>query len=168
MERKVMAETERLLMYEMAPEDAEHFYLLNKDPEVMRYLRDRVFESVEESRIFLENYPAYKKHGIGRWTVKIKDTGEFVGWCGLKYNEDIQEVDIGYRLKKIHWNKGYATEASLVCLDYGFNVMKYKRIIGRADKDNGASRRVLEKLGLKFEKYYFEEGVESVLYAIEK
>ncbi len=166
--RKVIIETPRLLLYEMAVEDAENFFALNNDPKVMQYTGEGAFENVEAARQLVRNYTQYKKYGYGRWTVRLKETNEFLGWCGLKFNEDIEEVDIGYRLLKKHWNKGYATEASQASLDFGFEKFGIKRIIGRADKRNAASIRVFEKLGLQFEAYYFEDGVENVLYAIEK
>lgn len=151
----------------MAVEDAEHFYQLNSDWEVMKYTDDVAFKNVEEVRQLVINYPQYKKYGYGRWTVKLKETGKYLGWCGLKFNEDIEEVDIGFRLIRKHWNKGYSTEAAKASLEYGFNQHHIKRIIGRADKRNIASIRVLDKIGLQFEKYYDDDGVENVLYAIE-
>lgn len=151
----------------MAVEDAEDFYRLNSDWEVMKYTGDVAFKDVEAARQLVINYPQYKKYGFGRWTIKLKETGEFLGWCGLKFNEDIEEVDIGFRLSRKHWNKGYSTEAAKASLEYGFTQHNIKRIIGRADKRNTASIRVLEKLGLKFEKNYNDNGVENVLYAIE-
>jgi RimJ/RimL family protein N-acetyltransferase len=166
--QNVIIETPRLLLYEMAVEDAENFFALNNDPEVMQYTGEGAFENVEAARQLVRNYPQYKKYGYGRWTVRLKEKGAFLGWCGLKFNEDIEEVDIGYRLLKKHWNKGYATEASQASLDFGFEKFGIRRIIGRADKNNAASIWVFEKLGLSFEKYYFEDGVENVLYAIEK
>lgn len=167
MKRKIIIETPRLLLYEMSVEDAEHFYNLNNDWEVMKYTGDVAFKDVEEARQLVLNYPQYKKYGYGRWSVVLKETNEFLGWCGLKFNEDIEEVDIGYRMFRKYWNKGYATEASQASLDFGFEKFGIKRIIGRADKRNAASIKVFEKLGLQFEKYYFEDGVENVLYAIE-
>lgn len=167
-DRKVIIETPRLLLYEMAVEDAENFFLLNSDWEVMKYTGDVAFKDVEDARQLVLNYPQYKKYGYGRWTVKLKENGEFLGWCGLKFNEDIEEVDIGYRLFRKHWNKGYATEASQASLQHGFEQHGIQRIIGRAHKDNGASIRVFEKLGMHFETYYFDEGVENVRYAIER
>lgn len=167
MKRKPVIETPRLLLYEMAVEDAEHFYQLNSNWEVMKYTGDVAFKDVGEARQLIINYPQYKKYGFGRWTVKLKENGNYIGWCGLKFNEDIEQVDIGFRILKKHWNKGYSTEAAKACLDYGFKQHSIKRIIGRADKRNTASIRVLEKIGLQFEKNYTDNNIEHVLYAIE-
>jgi [ribosomal protein S5]-alanine N-acetyltransferase len=152
----------------MSLEDAQDFYELNADPDVMRYTGDVSFTDVEGARDLVRNYKQYQLHGYGRWTMINKQTGEFIGWCGIRYFDELGETDIGYRLLKKHWNKGYATEAAQASIDFGFNNFGLKRIIGRADKDNGASIRVFEKLGLQFEKFYVEDNKEHVLYAIEK
>ena len=165
---KIIIETERLFLSEMAEEEAPDFFELNSDWEVMKYTGDKTFADVEDARQLLINYPYYKRYGFGRHTVRLKDTGEFLGWCGLKYREDINEVDIGYRLLRKHWNKGYATEASLTSLQYGFETHKIQRIIGQANVQNGASIRVFQKIGLQFEKYLFVDGVDDVQYCIEK
>lgn len=168
MERKIILETPRLFLYEMALEDAPDFFALNADPEVMQYTGDVSFANVEEARALVRNYKQYDLHGYGRWTMKHKQTGEFIGWCGIRHFEELGDTDIGYRLLKKHWNKGYATEASIACLEFGFKTMGLKRIIGRADRRNGASIRVFEKLGLRFEKEFVEDGILNVQYVIEQ
>src|SRR5690606_30529073 len=83
------------------------------------------------------------------WLMHLKETGEFIGWCGLKYLADENQTDLGYRLLKKHWNKGYATEASRACLDYGFHVLGLKKIIARAMKPNVNSIKIMQKLGMQ-------------------
>jgi RimJ/RimL family protein N-acetyltransferase len=118
---KIILETERLLLREMTADDAENAYELNSDWEVIKYTGDEAFESVEAAKTFLENYKDYEKNGFGRWAVMLKETGEYLGWCGLKLNETIKEVDLGYRFSRRNWGKGYTTESSKACLEYGFN-----------------------------------------------
>lgn len=166
MTRQVIIETPRLYLYEMAEADAADFYELNADPEVMRYTGDVPFADVEDARQLVANYRQYQLRGYGRWTMIHKQTGAFIGWCGLRYIEDWQETDIGYRLLRRFWNQGYATEAANACIEYGFNQLHLTRIIGRTHKNNFASIRVLEKLGLCFEKFYEENGEISVLFAV--
>lgn len=146
---KFLIETERLGLREFSPADAVHFYHLNADPEVIKYTGDPPFGSIGDARGFLEKYDAYEKAGYGRWAVILKDTEEFIGWCGLKYLPELDETDIGFRFFQKHWGKGYATEAAIACVDYGFKTLKLKRIVGRAMSANLASVRVLEKAGLK-------------------
>ena len=157
-------ETPRLVLREMTPEDAESAYILNSDPEVLRYTGDDPFESVEEACEFLGKYESYKKYGFGRWAVILKETGEYLGWCGLKYTPELDEFDIGYRLMKKFWGKGYATEAAEACLELGFNQFGMKTIVGRAMPENEASVRVLEKIGLTFYENRKEDDMEEVIY----
>ena len=162
-------ETERLILREFDPSDAISQYLLNLDPEVIRYTGDPPFKSVEEAKELLENYDQYEKYGYGRWSVILKETGKFIGWCGLKFNADGEgDTDLGYRFFKEQWGKGYATEAAQACLDYGFENLELTRIIGRTAKANTASIHVLEKLGMHYWKDQKCHGLDSVYYVIKK
>ena len=165
---KQISETNRLLLRELNPNDAAFAYNLNADTEVIKYTGDEPFASVDEAREFLTKYDHYQKYGFGRWGVVLKETGELIGWCGLKYTEDLKEYDIGFRFLKIHWNQGYATEAAKLCLELGFNKFGMKEIVGRAMKENLASIRVLQKIGLTYWKDYDFEGEQGVIYKIEK
>jgi len=159
-------ETERLLLRELNVNDAKSFYQLNLDKEVMKYTGEGAFKDIEESKKFLENYDQYKKYGIGRWAVINKENEEFLGWCGLKFTEKLDEYDIGFRFFRKHWNKGYATESAKACIDFGLNKFKMPEIIGRAMKDNKASIKVLEKIGLIYNRDFNFEGAEGVIYKI--
>jgi [ribosomal protein S5]-alanine N-acetyltransferase len=164
----IIAETDRLILREITPADAEQAYLLNLDPEVIRYTGDVSFSNVEEAKTFLENYSSYKQYGFGRWAVIDKHTIEFLGWCGLKFLEDEGLHDIGFRFFKKHWGKGYATEAAKACLQLGFDKYNMPSIIGRAAKENKASINVLRKLGLTFLKESDCHGDEAVIYVINR
>lgn len=164
----IVYETERLILRRFDMSDAEYFYELNKDPEVMKYTADRVFASVEESAELIRNYKEYDKTGFGRWTVVLKETKEVLGWCGLKYIESVQEVDLGYRLHRKYWNMGYATEASIACLKYGFEELGLEQIVAQVLEDNGASVRVLEKVGMKYWKTLDTEENPGLFYRIRK
>lgn len=157
-------ETPRLVLREMTPEDAAHAFLLNSDPEVLRYTGDEPFESVEEAREFLQKYESYKKYGFGRWAVILRETGEYLGWCGLKYTPELDEYDIGYRLMKKFWGSGYATEAAKACLELGFEQLDMPAIVGRVMPENTPSIRVLEKIGLTYKENRFTDGTEEIIY----
>jgi RimJ/RimL family protein N-acetyltransferase len=148
----------------MTPEDAELAYLLNSDPEVIQYTGDDPFESVEEAKTFLENYASYRTYGFGRWGVILKETNEYLGWCGLKYTPELDEFDIGYRLMKKFWGKGYATEAAEACIKLGFEQFNMQTIVGRAMPANAASVRVLQKIGLTYLENRVTEETEEVIY----
>lgn len=165
---KTVAETEQLILREFDVSDAQDFYELNLDREVMRYTADKVFETVQESKALIENYEEYERTGFGRWTVVLKKTNEVLGWCGLKYIPSVDEVDLGYRLKKKYWNKGYATEACKASLAIGFNEYELNVIVGRTMTDNSASRRVLEKIGMSYWKQFDFEEHPGVYYRLFK
>lgn len=145
---KIISVTERFIIREWTPDDAEFHYELNSDPAVIRYTGNVAFKSVEEAREFLKNYDHYKVAGMGRWLVIDKKTGEKVGWCGLKNEHGY--VDLGYRFFKKHGGKGYATETALACLKYGFEVLGLDEIVATALKENPASYRVMQKIGMNF------------------
>jgi RimJ/RimL family protein N-acetyltransferase len=142
-------ESERLYFREFIPEDAEKLFALNSDPEVIQYTGDPPFESVESAKDFILNYDHYQRHGFGRWAVVLKENNEFIGWCGLKYNEE-EEIDIGFRFFKKYWGMGYATESAAATLHFGIKTLKLKRIVGRAAHENKASLKVLEKVGFSY------------------
>jgi RimJ/RimL family protein N-acetyltransferase len=140
---------------------------LNSDEEVLRYTGDKQFESIEDANNFFKNYPDYEKNGFGRWALVTKGDKEVIGWCGLKKHED-NTVDIGYRIFKNQWNKGYATEASIACLEYGFQVFELDEIIANAATENKASIRVMEKIGMEFQQNMACEGIEDAVRYIKK
>lgn len=161
-------ETNRTNMCPLGANDAEHFYQLNQDPQVLKFTGDQPFDSIEAARSFLKNYDQYQKYGVGRLAVKDKSTHEFIGWCGLKYSPDAHEYDIGFRYFRRYWNKGYATETAQKCLDYGFDTLQIEEIVGRAMKDNIASIKVLRKLGMTFKETFDFDGQEGLIYRITK
>lgn len=161
---KEIIETERLFLRELNVNDAESFYRLNLDKNVLKYTGDEPFENIENSKEFLEKYNHYEKYGFGRWAVINKENGKFLGWCGLKFTEKRNEYDIGFRFFKKYWNKGYATESAKSCIDYGINKLQLTEILGRTMKENQASIRVLEKIGLEYNRNFDFEGNEGVIY----
>lgn len=165
---KHILETSPLILRELDSKDAKNFYDLNSNPNVIKYTGNSAFKNVEEAKEFLENYTDYKFNGYGRWAVILKTTDKFIGWCGLKFDELENETDIGFRFFEEEWNKGYATESAIACIHYGFEKLKLKRIIGRAMKENVGSIKVLEKIGLEYEKNAVLAGKDAVIYKIEK
>lgn len=164
MEGQINLETERTILRNLTTEDAEEFYKLNLDREVVKYTGDNSFETLESSRTFLANYDQYKKYGVGRLAVIGKQTREFIGWCGLKYSIEKDEYDIGFRFFRKHWNKGFATETAQKCIEYGFQVLNIQCIVGRSMSENISSIKVLEKLGMTFKEKFDFDGHEGVIY----
>lgn len=147
----IILETERLILRNFSLDDAALIYELNKDPDVTRYTGDPVTSIEQAEKILRETIlPQYTNYNHGRWVVLVKPGLEFIGWCGLKARPERNEIDLGYRFLKKSWGKGYATEAAIACLEYGFKSLGMKRIVGRAMPDNIASLKVLEKCGMRF------------------
>ena len=163
---KFITESERLLLRELNPSDAEEFYALNANPKVLQYVIDEPFESVDAARERLENYDEYEKHGYGRWAVIRKSDEKFLGWCGLKFHDEY--IDLGYRFFEEEWGKGYATESAKACIEYAFNELGVKQLVARAAKGNDASVRVMEKLGMEFWKRDICDGMEDAKYYVLK
>jgi len=160
---KIITQTKRLILREMETSDAEQAFLLNSDPEVIKFTGDKPFISVQEAEEFLRNYSDYERNGFGRWAVIIKESNKFIGWCGLKLNED-NHVDLGFRFFQNEWGKGYATESSIASLEYGFNTLGLNEIIGRASLQNTTSISVLKKLNMSFWKKDSCKGIENSVY----
>jgi len=149
---KVILETDRLLVREYVEDDAEAFFKLNADPEVVRFVPDKPLLSLEQARQTLIDHPIadYCRYGFGRGACILKSTGEQIGFAGLKYLDELGEVDVAYRLLPAHWGQGLATEVALASVRYGFAALGLKRIIGLVMPKNIASVRVLEKTGLRY------------------
>jgi RimJ/RimL family protein N-acetyltransferase len=166
---KLILQTERLWLREFVPDDAPAVFELDTIPEVLRYTGDAGPSSVEEVRQGLCNRPIldYQKHGFGRWAAILKETGELIGMAGLKYLDDLQEVDLGYRLWPKYWGLGLATEASRPCIDYGFDTLRLPRILGLVDPENVRSVRVLQKLGFIFDSMIEYRSHQAAKYLIQ-
>ena len=160
-------ESKRLYFREFSEEDAKDLYELNSDPLVIKYTGDPPFESIESARQIVINYDHYRKHGFGRWAAIRKEDNKFIGWCGLKYNEE-NEIDLGYRFFQDEWGKGYASESARATIKYGNEELGIKEFIGRSANENGASIRVLEKLNFKFIKSSPCDGIEDARYYVLK
>jgi RimJ/RimL family protein N-acetyltransferase len=161
--KPILFESPRLLFREWALSDASWLKELNDDPDVLKHTGDRPFLTIEEVEDFIDNYDQYKTHGFGRWAVYLKENNVPIGWCGLRYNEE-ETIDLGFRLFKMTWGKGYATEAAIATLNYGFSELHILEVVGRTAKANIASIRVLEKAGMKFWKEGKAHGLEDVQY----
>ena len=156
-------ETERLIIRPFKLSDLEASYEMNLDAEVSKYTGDGGIVSKSEiKRRIVENvFGDYEKYGFGRLAVELKSEGQFIGFTGLKYLDDLNEVDLGYRFMKRYWGKGIATESAKASIDFGFNDLGLKRLIALALPENHASINVLKKLNFKYEKEVIEDGENS-------
>ena len=168
---RLILETSRLLLREFDEGDVAAFYVLGSDPAIIRYTRDPGggFRSVEQAAEVLRSHPLadYREHGFGRWACVLRESGAVVGFAGLKRLPQLGEVDIGYRFLPAHWGAGLATEAGRAVLRYGFGPLGLRRVIGLVEPDNVASVRVLEKLGLRADGAFDDDGMRVSRYVIE-
>lgn len=160
--------TDRLVLRAMEVEDAEVYCALKGRPEVTRFTIEPPIGSVEAAREMIANYPDFDTVGYGRWGCILKQTGKTIGFCGLKYLDDLDEVDIGYRFLPDYWGQGLATEACQASIDFGFKTLKLPRIIGLVMAENVASRHVLEKVGFHLDGEMLIYGQHALMYDIER
>jgi RimJ/RimL family protein N-acetyltransferase len=161
---KFHIETERLILRELQAKDLQAWFDMDSNPEVHKYLGNLPVKNMEQiENAFQSILQQYAENGIGRWATIEKSSGKFIGWSGLKFitekeNNHINFYDVGYRLHPKYWGKGYATESCKASLKYGFMALHANEIIGIANEENIASRRALEKCGLKFlEKFMWKD-----------
>lgn len=155
-------ETERLLLRRFTEDDVDLLVELDNDAEVMRFVTGGV--PTPREQMIGDVLPAmlgyYKRYdGYGYFAVIEKATGEFVGWFQFRPPDESAPdvVELGYRLKKSSWGKGYATEGSRALIDKGFAELGMRRVLANAMTINTASRRVMEKAGLRYVRTFFEE-----------
>lgn len=161
-------QTRRLTHRAFTLEDAEAFYALNSDPEVMRLTGEPPLPSLEAARNAIVSYPDFDNVGYGRWACILKETDTVIGFCGLKYLADLDAVDVGYRFLTPYWGRGLATEACRASLDFGFSTLGLEQIIGLVFTKNTASIRVLEKMGMRLDSEFVFDGMPARRYALDR
>lgn len=148
-------ETQRLILRKLEEADYERLFLLDSNPEVMKYIGMPTLSKVEESKEVVKMImQQYQDNGVGRLAVIEKESELLIGWSGLKLNTS--EVnghqnfyELGYRFLPETWGKGYATESGKASLEYGFNDLKAEIIYAYAHCENQASNHILTKLGFE-------------------
>lgn len=162
---KVFIETERLIIRELLPEDAEGIFELDSNPKVHQFLGNQPIKTIEESSKSIQFIRAqYKRNGIGRWAIVLKSNNEFIGWAGFKFVDELaingqqNFYDLGYRYIEKYWGQGYGLEAAKAIINYGFNTLNLTKISAFLDADNKGSKRILEKCGLRYISTFEFEG----------
>jgi RimJ/RimL family protein N-acetyltransferase len=149
--RSSMLETPRLVLRRPRDDDREPLYAMNSDPRVMQFFPACLTR--EENDAMIERIEAHHaKNGFGPLTAELRDTGEFVGLLILMippFDAHFTPcVEIGWRFAAAHWNQGLATEGARALMRFGFDELHLEEIVSYAVRDNWASRRVMEKLGM--------------------
>lgn len=147
-------ETERLVLRRMNVEDAEFIFELVNEPAFIRNIGDKGVRTLEDARNYILNGPvaSYANFGFGLYLAALRETGEAIGICGLLKRDSLEDVDIGFAFLERFRRKGFAYESAAAVMDYGRNALGLQRIVAITSPDNEGSMRVLEKIGLRFEK----------------
>lgn len=157
-------ETERLILREFEYSDKNDLFEMDSDPKVHLYIENNPVKTIDEITKIIEILKKqYQEYGIARWAVVDKVTNECVGWSGLKYwseplNNHNNFYELGYRFKRKHWGKGFATESSMAILDYGFKNLNVDSIYAITDPENVNSKKVLTKLNFDFQETFDYNG----------
>jgi RimJ/RimL family protein N-acetyltransferase len=164
-------ETERLSLRRFVFDDAPSIVELLNQPSFLENIGDRGVRNVDDAYRYLREGPMamYDMHGFGLWRASRRTDDVFVGMCGLLKRDILPDVDVGYAFLPEHWGQGYAFEAANATVGVGARKFGLKRIIGVVSDHNAASIRVLEKVGMRFERMYpMHPGEPEVrLYAVD-
>jgi ribosomal-protein-alanine N-acetyltransferase len=163
----IVCETPRLVLRRLCADDAAFVFKLLNEPSFLENIGDRGVHSLDDAKAYIANGPqdSYERHGFGLFHVSLKDTGESIGMCGLLKRDWLPHVDIGFAYLPQFWSKGYAYESSVGVIDWARRTLAVPHVCGIVKPHNHGSIRVLEKLGLRFERRVTSpEGQESQLF----
>lgn len=160
-------ETERLLLRPLVIADVDEIHAIYSRDEVMKYVGQvRTREEVE--KYIAKMLKSWEENQLGMWAIAWKNEAKILGDGGLCFLDNTSEVEVGYVLDKPYWNLGVATEVAKASLRYGFEVLNLERIVAVANPKNFPSRRVMEKVGMTYEKDAFYYNSDVVYYSISK
>jgi RimJ/RimL family protein N-acetyltransferase len=146
-----MLETERLVLRPLNEDDVDAIFALRRDAELMQFIREPQTKRTEAENWINLVSELWERDRIGFCAVIDKTSNEFIGWCGLWKLKETGETEVGYAIDKNFQKKGLASEAAQKFLEYGFDQLKLEKIVAVARPENTASRRVMEKIGMKYD-----------------
>lgn len=141
-------ETDRLILRPITLDDAEDLFEYASDPENTKNTFP-THQSLEESKWIIANL--FMRSPLGNFAIELKENGKMIGTCDLRINEEDRSAELAYAINKKYWGNGYAPEAAKKLLDFAFNTLKVERIWAKYAAENGASGRVMEKIGMEKE-----------------
>ncbi|NNL00349.1 MAG: GNAT family N-acetyltransferase [Xanthomonadales bacterium] len=161
-------ETKRLRLRLFTHDDIAIMFKLGSDPDIIRYA-DTPCKDMDEARQRLEQGPLadYVKYGYGRFAVEWKDTGEVIGFCGIKYLPEIDLPEVGYRYLKEYWGRGIGTEAARACVEFARDDLNIGKLVALIIPENIGSIRVAEKLGMRPGPLIHIYDVDAIQYEME-
>ena len=154
MSGREIVRTARLVVRELCPDDAGFIHALLNDPDWLRNIGDRKIRSEQDARAYLAAGPAkmIAEHGFGLWAVTRHDDDEAIGMCGLIKRATLDDVDLGFAFLPAFRGQGYAFEAAAATADVARDRFALRRLVGIVSPANVASIRLLEKLGMQYER----------------
>ena len=149
-----LLETERLRLRRMTVNDAQFILTLLNEPSFLRYIGDKQVRSLEDARQYILNGPvaSYERNGFGMYLVELRESQTPIGMCGLIKREELPDPDIGFAFLPAFWKKSLAFEAAAAVLQDARERLRLQRILAITSLDNEASGKLLQRLGLRFEK----------------
>jgi len=160
-------ETQRLLLRRLEANDFAAFHEILGDPRVGKWLGRSSGFTLADSKNLWDNIDlSWEEEGFGPWGVILKAEEKLVGYCGLHFSDEYSEIELRYALHAEYWNQGYTFEAAQKALELGFDVFQFPTIISYTLPENIASRRIMEKLGMKQEKEFEHKGLKHVWYRV--
>lgn len=164
----MIIETPRLLLRQMTHGDVPALLAVFCDVEAMRYY-PAAFDEARMQAWVDWNMRSYEARGYGLWAMILRATGEVIGDCGLvsQQVDGVQEVEVGYHVRRDQWGQGLATEAALACVHYGFTTIGCRRLVSLINPLNVPSRRVAEKIGMKLQREVEWKNKPTCIYQIE-
>ena len=164
----MLIETNRLILRELQLTDLQELAPILADPKVMRFSTTGV-NSVEQVQEKIQGFiTCYREFGFGKWAVVLKENNQLLGYCGIAIDriDDKNEKHLGYRIDSRYWGQGLATEAASATVRYGFEQFNLPYILGIVERANLASVRVLEKVGMRYERVTIFHEVEMDVYRV--
>jgi RimJ/RimL family protein N-acetyltransferase len=149
-----LIETPRMSLREISPEDDGFIFALMNEPAYHQFIGDRGIRTLENARAYIlaKLTPSYARHGYGLYLGELKETRVPIGICGFVKRDALEHPDIGFAFLREHWSRGLAFEAARATMDYGFGALGLKTVLGVTSQGNQASIRLLEKLGLRYQR----------------
>jgi [ribosomal protein S5]-alanine N-acetyltransferase len=164
----MLIETNRLILREFQRTDLQELALILADPKVMRFSPSGV-NSVEQVQEKIQGFiTCYKEFGFGKWAVVLKENNQLLGYCGIAVDQidGKDEKELGYRIDSRYWGQGLATEVASAAIKYGFEQFNLPYVLGIVERANSASVRVLEKVGMQYERVTIFHEVEMDVYRV--
>lgn len=159
----IVLQTRRLILRRLASGDAPFIVELLNDPMFIEHIGDKGVRTLGDAQAYLRTGPiaSYEQFGFGLFRVELKDDGTAIGMCGLLKRDNLADVDIGFAFLPPYRSQGYATESASAVMNYAREVLRIERIVAVTSRSNELSAKVLEKIGLRFERLINFAGQEA-------